>query len=83
LDDIGVNGVGLIRDIAEMFRISNISTEIIAASIRNPIHVIECALAGAHIATIPYSVLEMMVAHPLTNAGIEKFRKESVGISYK
>lgn len=83
LDDIGVNGVGLIRDIAEMFRISNISTEIIAASIRNPIHVIECALAGAHIATIPYSVLEMMVAHPLTNAGIEKFRKDSVGISYK
>lgn len=73
LDDIGSDGLILIRDIAEIFNIFNIETEIIAASVRNPIHVIECAKAGADIATIPYGVFAQMIKHPLTNQGIEKF----------
>ena len=77
LDDISVPGVDLIRTIAEIFAIHDIETEIIAASIRNPIHIIDCALAGAHIATVPYSVIESMTKHPLTDAGIEKFIQES------
>ena len=70
LDDISVPGVDLIRTIAEIFAIHDIETEIIAASIRNPIHIIDCALAGAHIATVPYNVIEAMTKHPLTDAGI-------------
>lgn len=77
LDDISVPGVDLIRTIAEIFAIHDIETEIIAASIRNPIHIIDCALAGAHIATVPYSVIESMTKHPLTDAGIEKFIQDS------
>lgn len=77
LDDISVPGVDLIRTIAEIFSIHEIETEIIAASIRNPIHIIDCALAGAHIATVPYSVIEAMTKHPLTDAGIEKFIQDS------
>lgn len=77
LDDISVPGVDLIRTIAEIFTIHDIETEIIAASIRNPIHIIDCALAGAHIATVPYNVIEAMTKHPLTDAGIEKFIKDS------
>jgi len=77
LDDISVPGVDLIRTIAEIFAIHDIETEIIAASIRNPIHIIDCALAGAHIATVPYSVIEAMTKHPLTDAGIEKFIQDS------
>lgn len=77
LDDISVPGVDLIRTIAEIFSIHDIETEIIAASIRNPIHIIDCALAGAHIATVPYSVIEAMTKHPLTDAGIEKFIQDS------
>jgi len=73
LDDISENGVDLIRTIAEMFAIHDIKSEIIAASIRNPIHVTDCALAGADIATVPYSVIEQCSKHPLTTAGIEKF----------
>ena len=76
LDDINVRGVDLIREIAEIFDIAGIETEIIAASIRNPIHVTDCALAGADIATVPYAVLEQMTKHPLTDAGIEKFKKD-------
>ena len=76
LDDINVRGVDLIREIAEIFDIGGIETEIIAASIRNPIHVTDCALAGADIATVPYAVLEQMTKHPLTDAGIEKFKKD-------
>lgn len=76
LDETGADGTILIRDIAKVFRNYGISTEIIAASIRNPIHVTECAMAGAHIATVPYPVLEQMAKHPLTNAGMEKFRKD-------
>lgn len=77
LDDISVPGVDLIRTIAKIFAIHDIETEIIAASIRNPIHIIDCALAGAHIATVPYSVIESMTKHPLTDAGIEKFIQDS------
>ena len=73
VDDIGAKGTELIGEIAEIFNIHGITTEIIAASIRNPIHVSECALAGSDIATIPFGVLKMMTKHPLTDIGIEKF----------
>lgn len=73
LDDIGQNGLQLIEDIANIFAIHGIETEIIAASIRNPIHVTESALRGAHIATIPPNVIKQLVKHPLTDAGIERF----------
>ena len=77
LDDISVPGVDLIETIAEIFDIHGIETEIIAASIRNPIHIIDCAKAGADIATVPYGVIEAMTKHPLTDAGIEKFIEDS------
>ncbi len=73
LDDISQPGIDLIRTIAEIFQIYGLETEIIAASVRNPIHVTDCALAGADIATVPYSVIAQMVKHPLTTQGIEKF----------
>ena len=76
LDDISVRGTALIKEVAEIFRVHNIATEIIAASIRHPMHVTECALAGADIATVPYKVIEQMTHHPLTDQGIEKFRKD-------
>lgn len=76
LDDISVRGVDLIREIADIFAVTDIDTQIIAASVRNPIHVTDCALAGADIATVPYSVIEQMVKHPLTDAGIEKFKAD-------
>lgn len=73
LDDIGSTGMILIEDIADVFAVHGIETEIIAASVRNPIHVLDCAKAGANIATIPYGVIVQMIKHPLTDAGIEKF----------
>lgn len=73
LDDIGHHGMDLIATIAEIFDRHRIDTEIIAASIRHPMHVVDAALHGAHIATIPYKVLEQLVKHPLTDQGIEKF----------
>lgn len=77
LDDIGQPGIDLIQTIAEIFaNYPEIQTEIIAASVRNPIHVTDCALAGADIATIPYKVLEQMISHPLTDAGIKKFKAD-------
>lgn len=76
LDDISTPGINLIQDIVEIFDNYGLETEIIAASVRNPIHVTDCALAGAHIATVPYSVLEQMTKHPLTDAGIQKFQKD-------
>ncbi len=76
LDDISTRGVDLIRDIMDIFRIGGIETEIIAASIRNPMHVTECALAGADIATVPYDVIMQMIKHPLTDAGIIKFQED-------
>ena len=76
LDDIGNEGINIIEDIADIFYIYGIDTEIIAASIRHPIHVIQAAKAGADIATIPYKIFEQMLAHPLTDIGIEKFLKD-------
>lgn len=76
LDDISMPGIDLIRTIADIFAVHGIETEIIAASVRNPIHVTDCALAGADIATVPYNVLEQMLHHPLTDQGIEKFAKD-------
>ena len=76
LDDIGSEGMTLIRDIADIFAVHGIETEIIAASIRNPIHVIEAAKAGCDIATVPYKVIVQMINHPLTEKGIERFLKD-------
>lgn len=73
LDDIGNEGLTIVRDIADVFDIYGIETEIISASVRHPIHVLECAKAGSDIATIPYKVLLQMLKHPLTDIGIEKF----------
>lgn len=76
LDDISMPGIELVRTISEIFAVHEIETEIIAASVRNPIHVTDCALAGADIATVPYQVLMAMTRHPLTDKGIEIFRKD-------
>lgn len=73
LDDIGHNGMQLIEEIGEIFSVHHIETEIIAASIRHPLHVTEAALRGAHIGTMPYSVIVQMTKHPLTDSGIAKF----------
>jgi len=73
LDDIGEDGVGLVADIAEMFAMQDISTKVLAASIRHPAHVSQCALAGADVATVPFNVLEKLFHHPLTEKGMEKF----------
>ena len=76
LDDINMPGIDLIRNIAKIFDIYGYDTEIIAASVRNTVHVTECALAGADIATVPYKVIEQMTKHPLTDQGIEKFQAD-------
>ena len=76
LDDISQPGIDLIRTIADIFDIYGYSTEIIAASVRNPIHVTDCALAGADIATVPYAVIENMTKHPLTDQGIAQFQAD-------
>ncbi len=81
LDDISQPGIDLINSIAQIFaNYPDIKTEIIAASVRNPIHVTDCALAGADIATVPYKVIEQMTAHPLTNQGIEKFKADYIKV---
>lgn len=76
LDDAGMDGMNLVQEIVRIFDNYGIETEIIAASIRHPIHVIQAALAGAHIATIPFKVLEQLTKHPQTDLGIEKFLKD-------
>ena len=76
VDDVGADGITLIEDIVEIFAVHEIKTEIIAASIRNPIHFTNAAKAGANIATVPYKVIMQMTKHPLTDAGIEKFLKD-------
>ncbi|SFQ98271.1 transaldolase [Desulfoscipio geothermicus DSM 3669] len=73
LDDIGHDGMALIGEIVQIFDIHGLDTQIISASIRHPLHVTQSALAGAHIATVPYKVLNQMLKHPLTDLGIEKF----------
>ena len=80
LDDISVRGVDLIDEISEIFSVAGIETEIIAASIRNPMHITDCALAGADIATVPYKVIEQMTHHPLTDAGIRKFQEDYIAV---
>lgn len=76
VDDIAGTGMDLIRDIVEIFEIHAIETEIIAASVRGPLHVVEAAKAGSDIATVPYKVLMQCIEHPLTAAGIERFLKD-------
>lgn len=76
LDDTGMDGMNIVKEIARIFENYKIQSEIIAASIRHPVHVIQAALAGAHIATIPFKVLEQLTMHPQTDLGIEKFLKD-------
>lgn len=76
LDDISMPGIDLIRQISDIFSIADIDAQIIAASVRNPIHIMDCALAGADIATVPYKVIEQMTHHPLTDQGIAKFQDD-------
>ena len=73
VDDISMDGIQLIEDIAEIFMVHNIATEIIAASVRTPMHMTQCAKAGAHIATVPFNVLQQSLKHPLTDAGLARF----------
>ena len=80
LDDISMPGIDLIEDIVTIFNNYGIETEIIAASVRNTVHVTQCALAGADIATIPYAVIEQMTKHPLTDQGIAKFQKDYLAV---
>ncbi|QEH67990.1 fructose-6-phosphate aldolase [Cellulosilyticum sp. ST5] len=83
LDDVGAEGMQLVRDIAEIFDIHGIETEIIAASVRSPLHVVDAAKAGAHIATVPYNVIIQMTKHPLTDNGIQRFLKDWEGLEQK
>ncbi|WP_097033373.1 fructose-6-phosphate aldolase [Clostridium tertium] len=76
IEDISMSGMQLIKDIADVFKIHQINTKIISASVRNANHVIECSKAGADIATIPFELIEQMMKHPLTQQGIEKFQKD-------
>lgn len=76
LDDINQDGMTVVRELAEVFALYDIETEIIVASVRNPLHVTQAALAGAHIATVPFKVLQQMVHHPLTDKGIVQFKKD-------
>ena len=76
LDDISHDGMQVVADCAEIFQIHNIPAEIIAASIRHPIHVTDAARAGAHIATVPFALIQQMIKHPLTDAGIVRFMED-------
>ena len=80
LDDINQDGMIVIRELAEMFAIHDIEAEVLAASIRHPQHVTQAALAGAHIATVPFKVLQQMVHHPLTDKGIAQFKADWVKV---
>jgi transaldolase len=76
LDDISHVGMDLVRDILTIYRNYNYPTQVLAASLRHPLHVVEAALAGAHVATIPFKVLDQMIKHPLTDRGLEQFLKD-------
>lgn len=76
LDDIGEDGMKVVRDIVRAYREQNIKTQVLAASLRHPMHVTEAALAGADVATMPFKVMEAMFKHPLTDAGLERFLKD-------
>lgn len=80
LDDISTPGVELVESIAQIFAVQGIKTEIIAASVRHPMHVVDCAAAGADICTVPMKVIEQMVHHPLTDQGIENFKKDYIAV---
>ncbi|MCK4778443.1 MAG: fructose-6-phosphate aldolase [Actinomycetia bacterium] len=73
LDDIGHDGIGIVAEMVEIFRNSNLQAKVLAASIRHPLHVIDAALVGADIATLPYKIFKQMVKHALTDIGIERF----------
>ncbi len=73
VDDVGNSGMTLLEDIITVFDQYSFATEVISASIRHPMHVVECAKRGSHIATIPYNIIKQMIKHPLTDAGIERF----------
>jgi len=81
LDDIGFNGVDLVTEVSDIFKKQGVKTEIIAASMRNPLHVIQVAAAGCDIATVPYKVFVDMTKHPLTDRGIEKFLSDWAGVN--
>jgi transaldolase len=83
LDDIGHDGIELVKDIVDVFRCYNLPTEVIAASIRHPLHCVAAAKAGAHIATVPYNVLMQMIRHPLTDIGIKRFLDDWHSVSKK
>jgi transaldolase len=76
LDDINQDGMTVIRELAEIVAIHELDTEVLAASIRNPLHMTQAALAGAHVATLPFKILRQMIHHPLTDTGIEQFKKD-------
>jgi transaldolase len=76
LDDINQDGMIVVRELAEIVAIHELDTEVLAASIRNPVHMTQAALAGAHVATLPFKILQQMVHHPLTDKGIEQFKKD-------
>lgn len=76
LDDIGHVGMDLVKQILQVYRNYGFKTQVLAASLRHPLHVIDAALAGAHVATIPFKVLDQMIKHPLTDKGIENFLKD-------
>lgn len=76
LDDVSENGLGVLREILEIYRAQNFTTQVLAASLRHPIHVVEAAKLGSHIATMPFKVFEQLFAHPLTDRGLEAFLKD-------
>ena len=76
LDDISQNGIGIVEDILTIFSHYGFDTEVIVASIRNPVHVLQAALMGADVATIPFNVLRQLMSHPLTDIGVERFLKD-------
>jgi len=83
LDDIGEDGMALVKDIVEIYRTHGFSTQVIAASIRHPMHCLTAAKAGAHIATVPYNVLLQMISHPLTESGLARFLSDWKNLSQK
>jgi transaldolase len=76
LDDIGHEGMQIVRDTVQIYKLYNFKTEVIVASVRHPLHVIESAKACAHVATIPFNVIEKMFKHPLTDIGLERFLED-------
>lgn len=83
LDDVGEDGMGMIETIVEIYNNYDYDTEVLVASVRNPIHAVRSALAGAHVATIPFNVIGQMLKHPLTDAGIAKFNQDFAKIPRK